>query len=338
MVVGENAAQWKGRGGAFVGYNVLVVDDYEPWRRRVCSELEKSGRWRIAAELTDGDAAVREARAIKPDVIVLDIGLETLNGVEAARRILGDNPAARILFLTGQNSAEIAEAALDIGAAGYLTKTDAGGRLLLAVETVAAGARFISPSLAGRVVDVVRRPSHAAGHRHDAVFHVHEAPLLDDYARFAESALASGQTVIAVADRARLLKIEAQLEARGVALGLAVRQSRYREVDTAPALAALVPDGRADFETALRSALAVIETARSSSDRRVALFGEMAPQAWRDGHAEAALTLERAWDAAVRTTGADVLCGYLIDGARLGENGYAVFRDICGAHGDVHVH
>ncbi len=321
-----------------MGYSVLVVDDYEPWRRRVCSELEKSGRWRIAGELTDGDAAVREARAGKPDVIVLDIGLETLNGIEAARRILSDNPAARILFLTGQSSPDIAEAALDTGAAGYLTKTDAGGRLLLAVETVAAGARFISPSLAGRVVDVARRPSLATAHRHSAVFHTHEAPLLDDYARFAESALAAGQTVIAVADRTRLLKIEEQLEARGVALGLAVRQRRYRAVDTAPGLAALVLDGRADFETVLRFARAVIDEARSSGDRRVALFGEMAPQAWREGHAEAALTLERAWDAAVRATSADVLCGYLIDGARLAENGYAVFRDICGAHGDVHVH
>lgn len=121
-----------------------MVDDYEPWRRRVCSELLKDTRWQVVGELTDGEAAVREARARRPDVVILDIGLDTINGVEAARRILADNPGARILFLSGQSSADIAEAALGVGARGYLVKTDAGGRLHLAMETVMTGGRFVS--------------------------------------------------------------------------------------------------------------------------------------------------------------------------------------------------
>lgn len=324
--------------GGGLGYTVLVVDDYEPWRRRVCAELEKGSRWRVSGEVADGESAVREARAGRPDVIVLDIALPGLNGVEAARRILAENPGARILFLTGQSSSDIAGAALEIGAAGYLLKIDAGGRLQLAVETVAAGARYISPSLAGRVVDVTRQSSGSAVHRHAAVFHVDESPLVDDYVRFAEASLADGQVVIGVADHARLLKIAERLEARGVALDVAVREGRYRAIDMAPEFAALVRDGRADYESVLRSALAVLAQAASSSERGVAVFGEMAPLAWKEGYVEAALTLERAWDEAVRRTGAAVLCGYVIDGARVADNGYAVFRDVCGVHADVHVH
>jgi len=122
-----------------VNYSVLVVDDYERWRRRVAAEIDKSARWRVIAALEDGVDAVREAKARRPDVILLDIGLRTLNGVEAARRILADDPSARILFLTGQSSPEIAEAALATGAAGYLLKPEAGRSLLLALESVAAG-------------------------------------------------------------------------------------------------------------------------------------------------------------------------------------------------------
>src|SRR5262249_8399279 len=158
----------------------------------------------------DGDAAIREASALRPDLIMLDIGLRTVNGIEAARRILAANPAARILFLTGQHSPDVAEAALSLGARGYLLKAEAGAGLLRAMEAVAAGARFISAGLPRDVVDAVT-PS-ATGHRHHAAFHSTQAGLVDEYACFAERALERRQPVLVVAPRGCLDSVHARLE------------------------------------------------------------------------------------------------------------------------------
>jgi DNA-binding NarL/FixJ family response regulator len=321
--------------GGNLGHSVLVVDDFEPWRRRVCSELQKDNRWQVVAEVIGGRAAVREARERRPDVIVLDIGLDDVNGVEAARRIVADNPAARILFLTGQQSPDIAEAALETGARGYLLKTDAGGRLLLAMETILSGGRFLSPSLPEHVADVPRRAEDVHGHR--AAFHTHEAGLVNDYVRFAEAALAGGDAVIAVATSVRLAQVRDRLIARGVAIHAATRDGRYREIDSMAMIRDLLSNDSLAFDAVRESGEALIESA-SAGGRRVSVFGEAAPAAWEAGHPQAAVTLERAWDAAVTAGGALLLCGYLIDGRRFASDGYATFRDVCGAHGDVHVH
>jgi len=316
---------------------VLVVDDYEPWRRRVAAELDKSSRWQIIGELEDGVDAVREARALKPDIILLDIGLKTLNGVEAARRVRADDPGARILMLTGQNSPDIAEVALGAGASGYLLKHEAGGKIVLAMEAVMAGAHFLSPGLPADVLDRSRKPSGASTHRHDAVFRSDEAGLVDDYARFAEAALAARQPVVAVAPRARLDKLQQRLESRGVPVAGHVRDGSYvaieMEVET------LMPDGRCDEDAIRRSAAEIVETAtrNASPDRRVAMCGEVAPQLWRSDRADETVRVERIWDEITRAMGIDLFCGYLVDAARVAEREYAVFRDICAAHRTVHV-
>src|SRR4051812_41623313 len=109
-----------------VAHNVLVVDDYEPWRHYVCSELRKHARWRVVGEGSDGLEAVRMAQALEPDLILLDIGLPSMNGLEAARRIIDRRSDSRILFLSEQHAPDIVEAALETGARGYLLKGGAG--------------------------------------------------------------------------------------------------------------------------------------------------------------------------------------------------------------------
>ena len=127
---------------------VLVVDDYEPIARTHPRNDWNEFAMDDVGEASDGDAAVRLAHAHKPDLILLDVGLPALNGLEAARRILARDPGSRILFLT-EHSPDIVEAALAIGARGYLLKTDLALNLLPAMETVVNGGRFLSARLGG---------------------------------------------------------------------------------------------------------------------------------------------------------------------------------------------
>ena len=129
--------------------SVCLVDDYEPWRRFLATTLQKVPQLRIVCEASDGLDAVLQARQLQPDLILLDVGLPNLNGIEAARRIREVSPTSRILFVSENRSPELAEEVLSNGAGGYVVKSDAAGELLPAVKAVLEGKRFISASLAG---------------------------------------------------------------------------------------------------------------------------------------------------------------------------------------------
>jgi DNA-binding NarL/FixJ family response regulator len=129
---------------------VFVVDDYEPWRRYFATTPRKQLGLQVIGEASDGLEAVQRAQELQPDLILLDIGLPTLNGIEAARRIREVSSASKILFVSENRSAGIAEEALSTGAGGYVLKSDAAGELLPATKAVLEGKRLISASLAGR--------------------------------------------------------------------------------------------------------------------------------------------------------------------------------------------
>lgn len=128
---------------------VLVVDDYEPWRRFASTALLKQPELRVIGEVSDGLEAVRQAQQLQPDLILLDVGLPTLNGIEAARQISEVSPKSKILFVSENRSVDVAEEALSAGAGGYVVKSDAASELLPAVKAVLAGKRFVSASLTG---------------------------------------------------------------------------------------------------------------------------------------------------------------------------------------------
>jgi DNA-binding NarL/FixJ family response regulator len=103
----------------------------------------------VIGQVSDGLEAVRQAQKLQPDLILLDIGLPTLNGIEAARRIREISPTSKILFVSQNRSPDIAEEALSTGADGYVVKTDGASELLAAVKAVLEGKRFVSASLGG---------------------------------------------------------------------------------------------------------------------------------------------------------------------------------------------
>lgn len=131
---------------------ILVVDDYGPWRDFVSNTLNKEQGLEVIGSVSDGLAAVEQAQQLKPDLVLLDIGLPTLNGIEAATRIRETSPDSKILFVSENRSADIAERALTTGAGGYVVKSDAASELLPAIKAVLEGKRFISASLAGHLI------------------------------------------------------------------------------------------------------------------------------------------------------------------------------------------
>jgi DNA-binding NarL/FixJ family response regulator len=130
---------------------VLVVEDYPPFRRFVRSTLEKGPEWQIVCEVSDGLEAVNKAEELQPDLILLDVGLPSLSGIEAARQIRKLSPESKILFLSQESSVDMVQEALRLGALGYVDKTHAGVELLAAVEAVCQGRQFVSAGLAGPV-------------------------------------------------------------------------------------------------------------------------------------------------------------------------------------------
>jgi DNA-binding NarL/FixJ family response regulator len=123
---------------------ILVVDDFGPIRRFVCETLGKKQHLQVVGEALDGLEAIQKAVELKPELILLDIGLPTLNGLEAARQIRKLVPESKVIFLTQESSADVLQEALRIGAWGYVVKLGAETELLTAVEAVISGKRFVS--------------------------------------------------------------------------------------------------------------------------------------------------------------------------------------------------
>ena len=128
---------------------ILLVDDFERFRNFTSSLLRKQPGFQIVGHALDGPEAVQKAQELKPDLVVLDIGLPKLNGIEAARQIRSVSPDSKLMFLTGNNDPEVAREALGTCATGYVSKLDAAVELLNAVEAVLLGKQFVSTTLAG---------------------------------------------------------------------------------------------------------------------------------------------------------------------------------------------
>ena len=122
---------------------ILIVEDFQPFRQFVCSALGLRPDLQVIGEAIDGPEAVQKALELKPDLILLDIGLPTMNGIEVARRIRTLIPESKIIFLSQESSAEVVKEALSTGAQGYVVKAKAGGQLLAAVDAAMCGKQSV---------------------------------------------------------------------------------------------------------------------------------------------------------------------------------------------------
>ena len=123
---------------------ILVADDHELVRDGIKSRLEKRPGWKVCAMAANGREAVELALRLRPDVVLMDVGMKELNGLEAARQILKACPAIAVLVLTLQESDELIREVLAAGVRGYILKTDAARLLTTAVEALLAGKTFFT--------------------------------------------------------------------------------------------------------------------------------------------------------------------------------------------------
>lgn len=140
------------------GISIIVVDDYQPWRNYVCSILPQWLDSPAIAEACNGMEAVHMAEELQPDLILLDVGLPELNGIEAARYILETSPHSKILFVSEDRSPEIAEEGLRTGARGYIAKSSAATDLWPAIQAVLRGELFLGKGLSVFSVDRSAHP------------------------------------------------------------------------------------------------------------------------------------------------------------------------------------
>ncbi len=124
-----------------------MADDYEPWRRCVSSLLLKYAGLCIISEVSNGLEAVEKAQELKPDLVLMDLSLPKLNGVEAARRIREAAPMAKILFISAYQDPDAVQTVLSNGADGYVLKWEVTRELLPAIEVALGGRKFVTARL-----------------------------------------------------------------------------------------------------------------------------------------------------------------------------------------------
>jgi CheY-like chemotaxis protein len=310
----------------------------------------------IVGELSDGLEAVRKAAELHPDLILLDVGLPSLNGIAVARRILEHSPQSKILFVSGNQSSDIVEQALSTGAAGYLVKSDAGRQLLVAVGAVLQGKHYLSSSLSGLQVNhagnqhatvcALSKPKQVAlpspqGEivgRHVAVFYSNDRQLLNHLSQFIEAALNAGNGAVVVATGAHREGLMRSLQARGVDIAAALEQDRYIALDAADTLSLCMVDGVLDSVRFLQTFENIILRAASAAKTehpRVAVFGEGPDLLCKQGNTTAAIQDEKLGHHLSQTYPVDILCGYSLSNVQ-SVGAIDVLQRICAEHSAVY--
>src|SRR5438045_7465313 len=141
---------WRGPMSTF---RILVADDHEVVRKGLVALLQAQPEWQVCGEAGEGREAVDKAQQLKPDVVLLDIGMPNLNGLEATRQILKTNPQARVLILTLHDSDQVVREVLNACARGFLLKSDAARDLVAAVEALRRDKTYFTSKVSAMVLE-----------------------------------------------------------------------------------------------------------------------------------------------------------------------------------------
>ena len=315
---------------------ILIADDFKDWRRQVRLALQVRPEWQVIAEASDGREAIQKAEELKPDLIVLDVSLPNVNGIEAARQIRQLSPSSKIVFLSQNNDLNLVRAALGTGAQGYVYKMDGRRDFLPAIEAVLRGKQFVSRSLKG--YDFTDTSVEKAGHRHEVQFYSDDALLLDTFARFIAVALKSGRAAIVALTESHRDGLVSRLKAQGLDVDAAAQQGTYIQLDINRTFSTFMVNEMPDATRFFPVVGGLIEAAAKAARQQhhgVVVCGEGTSVLWAEGKADAAIRLEQLWNEVGKTTGVDILCGYALSSFH-GEEDEHVFQSICAEHSAVY--
>jgi DNA-binding NarL/FixJ family response regulator len=269
---------------------ILIVEDFAPFLQFISTTLTTRHDPQVISEASDGSEAVQKAEDLKPDLILLDIGLPKLNGIEAARRIQQLSPGSKIIFLSQNNDLDIVRAALSTGARGYVLKTDAGSELLPATDAVLRGEQFVSSSVKGD--QFTDTSTEKAAHRHEVQFYSDDALLLDTFARFIAVALKSGRAAIVVISQSRSDGLLSRLKAQGLDVDAATQQGTYIQLAANKTLSTFMvnemPDS-ARFSPVVGGLIEAAAKAARQQHHGFVVCGELTSVLWAEGKADAAI-------------------------------------------------
>jgi DNA-binding NarL/FixJ family response regulator len=338
---------------ASASIRVLVAEDYEPFRRFLSSTLQSRTELRVICEVADGLAAIQKARQLQPDLVLLDIGLPTVNGIEAARQIRAVSPKSKILFVSQELSADVVHAALQTGAQGYVCKIDAGGELITALEAILLGRTYLSrrllkdnlaessasPMLVNEPKLILNQRSlRNENSRHHVVgFYADGRSLWDARIEFVRAALKNGNASVLIASESHCNEFISGLQAYGVGVSAAIEQGRYIAQDVTEALSSLMVNDLPDPVKFSRLAGELIARAATSVDgnaSRVFVSGEATALLYEQGNEAGVVRLEHLWDEMAKDYGIQVHCGYLLSSFQ-SETGKDTFGRICAEHSAV---
>ena len=331
---------------------VLLVDDYERWRRYFATALRNEKGLQVIGEVSDGLEAVQQAERLQPDLILLDVGLPTLNGIEAARRIRGVSSSSKILFVSDNRSADIAAEAMKAGAGGYLVKSDAARELLPAIKAVLAGRRFVSASLAGLDLveptddqgDSLRRKSVVAPFpartklRHEVEFYADDTGFVDGFAHFIEAALKEGNAVVVIATESHQASIRQRLTADGLNVAAEIEHGSYIPLNVTDTLPNFMVNDSPDpvlFRKLAGDLIMKAAKGAKGEHSHVAVCGEGVHTLFATGNLEATIMLEHMWGEIAQRYQVDVLCGYFRTTFANEESNSALER-VCAEHTAAH--
>lgn len=146
--------------GRMTRFRILIADDHEIVRQGIRALLDQHPGWEVCGEAKDGREAVERCHNLKPDLVLLDVGMPALNGLDAARQIVASCPLTGVLVLTMHDSEEVVRGALEVGARGFLSKSDAGRDLVSAVEALQRHGTFYTSRVAAPVLEAYLTPQH----------------------------------------------------------------------------------------------------------------------------------------------------------------------------------
>jgi DNA-binding NarL/FixJ family response regulator len=314
---------------------ILVVDDFKDWLQQVRLLLQSRPECQVIAEASDGSEAVQKAEELKPDLILLDVGLPNLSGIEVARQIRQRSPSSKIIFLSQNSDLDVVRAALGTGALGYVLKTDAGRELLPAMDAVLRGKQFVSSSLKDLFTGT---SAEKAPHSHEVLFYSDETVLLDSVTRLIAAALRAGNAAIVLATKSHRDSLVQRLKAGGVDIDGALQQGTYISLDATDTLSAIMVNGLPDpvrFFGGVGGSIEAAAKAAKSEQPQVVVFGEAVDLLQATGKADAAIRLEQLWNEVAKTLEVHVLCGYALSSFHNEEDEH-VFQSICAEHSAVY--